>query len=457
MLQFFGLRMQLRGRFLGPVVLAACVLLLGCGVGTTPTEARAERFAAHNLTAYTLPPAKLQNAIALDQRGMALTVAGELWALAQLGLILALGIVASMRDFVVRLSRHCWVQGFSFVFLVLLVRQILNLPLGIYGHRVALDYGLSVQGWASWLADREKMFGLEWAIGGVLVMILFWVIRRSPERWWFWFWIPSVVCVVAGVFVTPYVIDPLFNQFEPLAQTNPALVERLEQVVARSGISIPSQRMFLMKASAKSTQLNAYVTGFGASKRVVVWDTTVAKSSPDDIVFIFAHELGHYALGHVVLGVGLSCVGLLPFYWLGYHGERLLLARYGATWKIPSQQDWGAVVVLALVLLSLQAVSDPISNGISRWMEHNAVVYGQEAVHGIVGDPQAVGLRSFQTLGEESLDDPTPHPLYDWWFDTHPTTLFRAAFSEAYDPWAPGEHPKYFRSAGPPTPDQSGP
>ena len=71
-------------------------------------------------------------------------------------------------------------------------------------------------------------------------------------------------------------------------------------------------------------------------------------------------------------------------------------------------------------------------------MEHNADVYGQEAVHGIVADPQAVGARSFQVLGEDSLDDPTPHPLFEWWFDTHPTTRFRAAFARAYDPWASG-------------------
>jgi Zn-dependent protease with chaperone function len=97
-----------------------------------------------------------------------------------------------------------------------------------------------------------------------------------------------------------------------------------------------------------------------------------------------------------------------------------------------------------MVLLALSEVSDPINNGVSRWMEHNADVYGQEAVHGIVADPQAVGLRSFQVLGEDSLDDPTPHRLFEWWFGTHPTIRFRAAFAKAYDPWAAGEHPKYF-------------
>lgn len=436
--------MFLRSTLLLLATLAAGFSLpVGRFVGETPTEARAAQFAAHDTAAYTLPPAKLAKAVALDRTGRRLEVAGELWMLGQLMLLLALGVVSRMQDFAVGLSKSRWVQGFSFVFLLLLVVRLLNLPLHIYGHRVALRYGLSVQSWGSWLGDMAKMMALEWGIGGLLVMLMFWVIRRSPGRWWFWFWIPTVVCVVAGVFATPYVIDPMFNQFEPLARTDPALVQRLEQVVARGGISIPPERMFLMKASAKSTEMNAYVTGFGASKRVVVWDTTVAKSTPDEISFIFAHEMGHYVLGHVVLGVMLSCVGLLPFFWLGYHGMRVLLARYGARWRISSQQDWGALVVLVLVLFTLSDLSDPVQNGISRWMEHNADVYGQEAVHGIVADPQAVGLHSFQVLGEDALDDPTPHPVYEWWFGTHPTTRFRAAFAEAYDPWAGGEEPKY--------------
>jgi STE24 endopeptidase len=436
--------MRLSRMILVAAVLAGVGAMPGLAGAETATEVRAERIAAVDASAYTLPPDKLAKAVALNRIGMTVEIGGEVWMVAQLVGLLALGGVAKMRDVAVRLSANRWVQGFGFTFLVLLATRLLNLPLGMYGHHVSLSYGLSVQGWGSWLGDRAKMFGLMWGIGGLVVMGVEWMIRRSPKRWWFWIWIPSVVLVLAGVLITPYVIDPMFNTFEPLARTNPALVAQLERVVQRSGIAIPPERMFLMKASAKSTALNAYVTGFGPSKRVVVWDTTVAKSTPDEIAFIFAHEMGHYALGHVAEGVALSCVGLLPLLWLGYCGMRLLLVRYGAAWRIASQQDWGALVVLALVLLVLSDVSEPLGNGVSRWMEHNADVYGQEAVHGIVADPQVVGARSFQVLGEDSLDDPTPHPVYEWWFGTHPTTGFRAAFARAYDPWAQGAQPKFF-------------
>jgi len=437
--------MRLRSTLLLLVMLSAVFAIsIGRLACETSTEAQAERIAVHNSSAYTLPQAKLQKAVVLNRTGRTLTIVDAVWMPVQLLLLLVFGMAAWMRSVAVSLSRNRWAQGFIFVFLLLLATHLLNLPLGIYAHRVALSYGLSVQGWGSWLADKAKSFALEWLFGGLLTMLIFWVIRRSPNRWWFWFWIPAVLCLIAGVFITPYVIDPMFNKFEPLASSNPALVQQLQQVVARGGISIPPQRMFLMKASAKSTQINAYVTGFGASKRVVVWDTTIAKSTPDEITFIFAHEMGHYALGHIVMGVALDCLALLPLLLLGFLGMRFLLARYGSVWRIPSQHDWGALVVLLLVLCVLSTLSDPFANTFSRAIEHNADVYGQEAVHGIVANPQSVGRQAFQTLGEISLDDPTPHPLYEICFGTHPPIRFRAAFAEAYDPWAVGQHPKYF-------------
>jgi Zn-dependent protease with chaperone function len=437
--------MRFSGTLLLMLALAAGLMFAAARLArTTPTEAAAERFAAHDSTAYTLPPAKLAKAVALDRTRIVLTVAASVWWLLQLWLLLGTGAIARMRDFAAGLARSRWLQCYVFLGCLLLAVALLNLPLGIYGHWVALRDGLSVQGWSSWLGDRGKLLGLEWSGLGPMAMLMFWIIRKAPTRWWFWFWIPAAACVVAGVFAAPYVLDPLFNKFEPLAQSDPALVQQLEHVAARGGISIPPQRMFLMKASAKSTELNAYVTGFGASKRVVVWDTTVAAATPDEIAILFAHEMGHYALGHVALGTALTCVALLPFFWLGYHGVNALLRRCGAAWRIPSQQDWGALAVLVLVLSTLATIAQPFTNGVSRSIEHNADVYGQEAVHGIVADPQATGRRSFQALGETSLDDPTPHPWFEFWFDTHPPIGFRAAFAEAYDPWAAGEEPKYF-------------
>ena len=111
------------------------------------------------------------------------------------------------------------------------------------------------------------------------------------------------IVIIFVIFISPIVIDPLFNKFEPLDQTNPQLVTAIQQVTHRGGMDIPRDRMFLMKASEKVTTLNAYVTGFGPSKRVVVWDTTIQHASTPETLFVFGHEMGHYVLNHIVIGI----------------------------------------------------------------------------------------------------------------------------------------------------------
>ena len=394
--------------------------------------------------AYSLPPEKLARAIAYSRIRVVLDFLGSGWSILQIVLLLALGVVARLRNFAVNLSKSRWAQGFVFTLVLLLISTLLDLPLDMYGHHASVVYGQSVQGWGNWAWDATKSFLLVYIFGGLMVMLLFWVIGKSPARWWFWFWIPAMILVLISVFVAPVLIDPLFNKFEPLATSNPALVDRLEEVVTRAGVQIPPERMFLMKASEKVTALNAYVTGYGASKRVVVWDNTVAKATPDEISFIFGHELGHYVLNHIPATLLFLGVLLLIEFYLGYRGVRWLIARYGARWGIPSQNDWGALVVLLLVLSVLSFLSEPIVNGYSRMHEHEADVYGQEAIHGIVADPQKTAQQAFQLLGEVSLTDPNPSPFVEFWTFSHPSVSSRAAFAAAYNPWAPGQRPKFF-------------
>jgi STE24 endopeptidase len=430
------------------------LLLLFCSVmmmaparaqGTTEAEAQAFRKAAQDRTAYVLPPEKLKLAKELFRTRTTLHFLGEGWGILQLVLLLALGVPAWMRDVVERLTKSRWGQCFAFVFLFLLLITLLNAPLRIYGHHMAVEYGLSVQDWGSWVGDQGKSFLLAWLVGGLLVMVLFWVIGRSPRHWWFWFWIPTMVAVLFGVFLSPIVVDPLFDKFEPLQQRDPALVAQLEKVVARSGVSLPPERMFFMRASNKVTSMNAYVTGFGPSKRLVLWDTTIAAATPDELAGVFGHELGHYALHHIVLGLGFSAVGLLVGFFVGQRMTWWLLRRYGARWRLRSQSDWACLAVLVLVLNVLSFVSEPLDNAVSRSIEHAADVYGQEAIHGIVADPQATTQQGFQKLGENSLDDPTPHPFVEFWMYSHPSIASRAAFAAAYNPWTAGQHPKYFQ------------
>ena len=269
--------------------------------------------------------------------------------------------------------------------------------------------------------------------------------RHAPRLWWFWFWLISIPLTLASVYLVPIVIDPIFNHYQPLQQSNPALVAQLERVVQKSGIVIPPSRMFLMKASEKVTTANAYVTGFGSSKRVVVWDTTIHSSTPDGILFIFGHELGHYVLGHIVTGTILGICGTLVYLWLGYHTAQWMIRKRGARWQVPRMADWSAVVVLLLAGEILGFISSPMENGISRHFEHQADIYGEEVIHGIVANPQKTAQESFQQLGEDSLDIPNPNRLMVFWEYSHPTILDRATFARDYNPWVAGHSPRYVK------------
>jgi STE24 endopeptidase len=436
--------MSFRAALLLLVGLFALGMMLWWSQRTTPAEALAFRQAAVDRPAYTLSTDKLKSAQELFRARTMLHFGGEGWEILQLVMLLVLGTPARMRNVAENLTKNQWVQGFVFMFLLLLTITLLNAPLRIYGHHVAVTYGLSVQGWGSWAWDQAKGFLLTWPVASLLVIVLFWVIRKSPKHWWFWFWIPTMAAVLFGVFISPILVDPLFNKFEPLQQRDPTLVAQLEKVVARSGVSLPPDRMFFMQASRKVTSLNAYVTGFGPSKRLVLWDTTITAATPEELSGVFGHELGHYALHHIVLGLLFTAVLLLVAFYLGQKMTEWLLARFGKRWGIRSQNDLAFVALLALVLTTLNFFSEPLDNAFSRSIEHAADVYGQEAIHGIVADPQSTTQQGFQKLGETSLDDPTPHPFVDFWTSSHPSTAERAAFAAAYNPWATGQHPKYF-------------
>ncbi|MFC6646436.1 M48 family metalloprotease [Granulicella cerasi] len=264
-----------------------------------------------------------------------------------------------------------------------------------------------------------------------------------PRRWWLAFAICAVPVTLFLVFADPY-INFAFNQYEPMTLHHAALAQQLEQVAQRGHMDIPLDRMFVMKASAKVTTMNADVEGFGASKRVVVWDTTIDRMKPEEVVTVFGHESGHYVLNHVRNGVAMGLAGLFVGMWLAAFIVRWMLARFGAAWRIPRLQDWGTFAVLFFVFSLFGLFIEPLANTMSRHVEHDADVYGQEAVHGLVADPQAAMQGAMVRLGENSFAVPNEPLWEETLLGNHPALGRRAAFAHAYDPWAAGMRPKYF-------------
>ncbi len=403
----------------------------------TPEQARTEQ--------YTLSHERQAKAVAYSQAGYALYFVSYFLAGLFLFLILRLGWAAKFRDIAERVSDKRWIQASVFVPLLFLTLDVLDLPVHAYWHSLSLHYEQSIQGWGSWFWDWTKGECLGAGFGIVLVLILFAVMRRSPRRWWLYFWFPAVLILLGLIVITPLVIDPLFNKFDPLSQEHPDLVAAIEKLTKHAGVPIPPDRMFLMAASRKTNAINAYVTGLGASKRVVIWDTTIQKTSNPECLFIVGHELGHYVLGHVRQGFLTGAGGLLLALYFLFRGLHWVMDRWGKDWKLYGQEDWASLAVLLLLLQVLLFVSSPVINGYSRMQEHAADVYGLEVIHGLVPDSAEVAAHAFQVLGELDLADPNPPPLITFWLYSHPPLADRLVFAHTYDPWSKRESPKYVK------------
>jgi STE24 endopeptidase len=394
---------------------------------------------------YRLSRERYDKAISYSRAGYTLYFISYFLSALVLLLILRLGIAAKFRDIAEAVSNKKWIQCLVFVPLLILLTDLFELPVRIYWHALSLRYQQSIQRWGSWMMDWFKEETLSVGLAVLLVFVLTLAMRKSPRRWWFYFWLAALPILLLFFFISPWFIDPLFNHFEPLAKEQPQLVSSIETLTQRAGLPIPRDRMLLMKASEKTNQINAYVTGIGASKRLVIWDTTIQKTSTDEALFILGHELGHYVLGHVAIGFLFFAVSLLLALYVMFRALHWSQQRWGRKWKIRGPEDWAAIAVLLLWLEILSFISSPIANGFSRMQEHAADVYGLEVIHGLVPNSQEVAAHGFQVMGELDLSDPNPAAFITFWLYSHPPLAERLVFAHAYDPWSKGEPPKYVK------------
>jgi STE24 endopeptidase len=399
----------------------------------------------HSEQAYSLPPGKLAEAIALNRIRVALGIASPIWVLLVLWWLLASRSAARLEAWTCEKTKRRWLQGLLFFALVIVILTVATLPLDAIAHTASLHYNISVQGWAGWFGDQGKGLAVAIAMGAPVALFFNWLVRKSPRRYWIWIWLICLPLILISVFLAPLVLDPQFNKFSPLEQSHPALVQKLEEVVARTGIEIPPSRMFLMKASAKTNGFNAYVTGIGSSKRFVMWDTTTDRMPDDEIMFIFGHESGHYVLNHIPKGLALMMAGLFVGFWICAHLSQWLVQRFGERWHVHAVASRAGFLTLFFAFSLAGFFATPISNAVGRHFEHEADTYGQEAIHGLVPDPQKTAVSSFNHLGEAWLDDPHPNAFVEFWSYDHPSVQQRAEFAEHYDPWVNAGRGKFFR------------
>ena len=367
------------------------------------------------------PPVVTPEMKRYSEIGYTLYFAGTAYGLLTLWAVLATGLSARLRRWVQPL-RFSFLRLLAYYTLLTLVLVIIHAPLTIYrGYVLPHQYGLSSQSAGGWLGDIGKSVGIDIATTVPLLWLLFWLIKHSPRRWALWFWAALVPIIAFGIFAAPLVVDPLFNHFMPLPP-GPLRVQ-IEALATKAGI--PNAPIYVVDKSKQTHETNAYVTGIGSSARIVLWDTILPPRMPQDqLRAIVGHEMGHYVLKHLYWGFLLTVLGLLLALPAAQKFAESLLRRFGSRWRVDGPADYAAVPVLLLTVSLFSFLFAPVTNGVSREVEHQADAYGLK----ITGNGPAMA-RGFVTISEQNLSDPSPPPFVKFWLFTHPPLQERIDFA----------------------------
>ncbi|HEY8848337.1 MAG TPA: M48 family metallopeptidase [Thermoanaerobaculia bacterium] len=341
-------------------------------------------------------------------------------------ILLPTRLSARLRDVAARRVRWFFIVAMLYFVLFSLAVTALEFPLSLYqGFIVPHQFDLTNQTFASWMGDFVKEIAVNLLIGAPIAALALLAIRRV-RRWWIVLWLGSIPLIILGVVIAPLIIDPLFNQFVPLK--DPVLRRDLLDEASRAGIE--GSRVYQVNKSKQTKTMNAYVTGLGPSKRIVLWDTLLAKMDHDEILAVMGHEMGHYVLHHIWKGVAF---GIAVSFFVFLIGQKIFewgLTRWGGRWGIGDRGDAASLPWLLLVGAMIGFVLSPVTSGFSRHIEHQADKFGLELTH--LNEAMA---SSFVKFAEDSKRDPNPPRFIEWWLYSHPSAQHRIDFALSYKPW----------------------
>ncbi|MEY8348546.1 M48 family metallopeptidase [Bacillus cereus] len=316
------------------------------------------------------------------------------------------------------------IQVAIYLFYLSLLTTVLALPLQWIGHQVSVDYGISTQSTASWIKDHVIDFWVNYIMMFLVVSVLLWLIHKFPKRWWLAGWALSVPFTIFLTFVQPVIIDPLYNDFSTLQ--NKELEDKILALADRA--DIPANHVYEVNMSEKTNSLNAYVTGIGLNSRIVLWNTTLQQLKDKEILFIMAHEMGHYVMKHIYLGVASYIV--LTFIGM-YFISRIInmcIRKWGGTLQISKVACFSVIPLFFLISSVLSFAVSPASNYVSRIEERAADQYALD----MTKDGKS-GVKTFQYLSKTSLSQVNPPALVKFFLYTHPPIFERIHTFEQYE------------------------
>ena len=356
-----------------------------------------------------------------------------LWAVSTaLGLLipailLFTGLSARVRQLAQRIGRRWLLMVALYALLFTLITALLTLPLAYYEEFLRQHaYGLSNQSFGRWLGEWLKGVAVS-AVGLSLVLwIPYLLLRRSPKRWWLYAGLATIPIATMVLVITPIWVDPLFNHFGPMKDK--ALEARILSLAQRAGIE--GSRVYEVDKSMDTRTVNAYVTGLGGTKRIVLWDTILARLEPDQILFVTAHEMGHFVLGHTLIFIIGAAALITASLYVVHRVAGRLIARFSRRFGFDQLSDLASFPLLMLLGSIVSLALIPLLLALSRYQEHEADRFALE----ITRDNRAAAT-TFVRLQEENLAIPRPGPLYTLWRGSHPALGDRVDFANHYRPW----------------------
>jgi len=350
--------------------------------------------------------------------------------------LLFTGLSARVRDRARRIAGERWfltvaIYGAAFV----LIQAIAFLPFSWYAGFVRPHaYGLSTETAGQWLGDWVKGAAIAAVVAAVVLWIPYRLLRASPGKWWLWTGLLAAPLTTLAMIVAPVWIAPLFDEYGPMRDR--ALEARIHRLAARAGI--PDGRIYEVRKRDETRQVNAYVTGFGGTKRIVLWDTLVDRLQPDEVLFVMGHEMGHFVLRHTLTVIlGATLLATLSLYVVHRVAGRLI-TRFHRRFGFERLDDVASLPLLVLVGGLVMLAASPAALALSRWQEREADRFGLE----ITQDNQAAA-RAFVRLHDENLAVPQTGLLYRLWRGSHPDLADRIEFANRYRPWSHGGALRY--------------
>jgi STE24 endopeptidase len=359
---------------------------------------------------------KLQSSSAYTLDSSRLGLWDSLFDNALLIIFLFGGLLAAYDRFVCSLSTSPIISAILFFLLLSWASTLLGIPFDLYGtFRIEARYGFNTTSPRIWLTDFLKSQAIGSLLLAFLIAVVFWLIGWSPQRWWLWVWGFMAVFSLFMMFISPYLIEPLFNKYEPV--TKEGLEEDIRVMMEKAGLKIGKVQQ--MDASKRSRHSNAYFTGIGRVKRIVLYDTLIKQMSHEEIVAVLAHEIGHWKKGHIwkrLLWAEIMALAgaLLSFKLLAWPGLPGMLG-------LPVETSLPAKMVVLGFLASLALFPlGPFSAWRSRRHEREADRFAAD----LTGRPQDLAA-ALVKMSAENLSNLFPHPFYAAFYYSHPPTVER--------------------------------